>query len=284
MASQPEPNSEPPNPPLPSFLTLSDTTFLSNLKPFSKHKERSHSTYHNIHLPELSYRLNLSLELPKPPTLSGHDPFALRPDTTNKSKIEAVYLGNSMLERLKTTGKHTELEKLGTDSGAWNAGCGGDKNEHILYRLSLGMYTLLKQPCENKDIKLWILASGTNNLHAKRPFREADVQSYRLLLEACLRIEPRSTVLACDMFYRKDILDEVVERSNELLKSVVEDVNKEIGDERVVWVEARGKLGKENLVDHVHLNGEGYEIWGNVLWPHVQSVLRPKDEGAERKE
>jgi sugar phosphate isomerase/epimerase len=207
-----------------------------------------------------------------PPALSSTsspDPYAPLPDLTNKNPPEVIYLGNSMLERLKTTGKHTPLAQLPT---SWNAGCGGDKNENVVLRLQLGMYDLLKHNAA-RTIKLWVLASGTNNLHPKRKFRESDVQSWRVLLEACLRIAPESVVLACDMFYRKDVPDGVVDESNGLLEEVVRSVNVELGAERVKWVQLRREMGKEMLVDHVHLDEEGYSRWNELLWPLVQEVL-----------
>lgn len=263
-----------------SWLALSDEQFLSKLQAFSKFKERSHNTYDKVHLPELNARLDMALDLPSASGLAQDDDlFVRRPDLGNTSKIEVVYLGNSMLERFQTTGRQTQLGKLDT---AWNAGCGGDKNENVIYRLCQGMYDILKKAHTQSNpkcaIKVWVLALGTNNLHHKRGLRAADVASYKLLVESCLRIAPGSVVLACDVFYRKDVADGVVDASNEALKNVVEDMNRELKDVgeqgRVEWVDARGMMGKELLVDHVHLGEEGYTRWDEVLWPKVRGILR----------
>ncbi|KAF2654256.1 hypothetical protein K491DRAFT_550720, partial [Lophiostoma macrostomum CBS 122681] len=190
------------------------------------------------------------------------------PDLTNTSKISVVYLGNSMLERLKTTGRTTQLANLTT---SWNAGCGGDKNENVLYRLDLGLYSILKQyhaseTAEGRPgIRVWVLKSGTNNLHAKKGFREQDVESWRVLVESCLKIAPGSTVLACDVFFRKDVDDGLVERGNQMLKGVVEEFGKQEEGERVKWVEARHLVTKDMLVDRVHLNEEGYRVFDETL-------------------
>ncbi|KAF2789613.1 hypothetical protein K505DRAFT_328122 [Melanomma pulvis-pyrius CBS 109.77] len=290
-----------------SFIHLSDSEFLQKLSQYSKPKDRSHNTHHSIHLPELSLRLNLKLPLPLPTSSlseADSDPFTPTPDLENKSKIEVVYLGNSMLERLKNTGAATRLGNLGRGA-AWNAGVGGDTNKNIVFRLVEGLYRILKEGRQlhsnaaaddddmetshpghwsrDVDIRLWILASGTNDLHKKQGLRAGDVEAYRLLLEACLRIAPRSRVLACDMFYRRDIPNVIVDRANAMLEAVVGGVNAEVdvggewaGDvegRRVVWVQARRLVGGERLLDHVHLDGEGYEIWDGVLWPWVCKML-----------
>ena len=256
----------------PSWLTMPDSEFLTLLQASSKFKQRSHDTHYTIHLPELSSRLQLNLTLPEPPGPSADDdPFTPRANITNKKIIEVVYLGNSMLERFKTTGAATKLGRLASEGVAWNAGCGGDKHENVLYRLHEGLYQHLKTAQEDGrcDIKLIILASGTNNLHVKRGLRPADVESYRLLLQACLRIAPKCTVLACDMFYRKDVADRLVDAGNTMLREVVEE---NVWDGRVRWVKARGMLGKEMLADHVHLNEMGYAVWDEVLGKVVEEM------------
>ncbi|KAL1797595.1 hypothetical protein ACET3X_004201 [Alternaria dauci] len=216
-------------------------------------------------------------------------PDALAPNLSNTSPINVIYLGNSMLERFKTTGANTNIGELGNTGVAWNAGVGGAKNESVAYRLKEGLYDMLSNAKKERcNIKVWILASGTNNLHAKHPFREQDVESWRVLVEACLRLAPESTVLACDMAYRKDIADGFVDESNRMLKEVVEGMNKTLqkeaeeedglqGDryhnDRVKWVDSRHVISKDMLVDHVHLNEEGYRAWDAVLWPLVAEVL-----------
>lgn len=251
--------------------------FLARLHAQSKFKQRSHDTHSHVHLPELNTRLNLNL-----PAASSHavetseDVFSANPDSENMKDIRAVYIGNSMLERLKTTGRHTQLAALDT---AFNAGCGGDTNENATYRLHQGLYAMLKSAQEEEDnkceVQVWILASGTNNLHPKRGFRAADVESWKVLVEACLDIAPRSIVLACDVFYRKDIEDDLVDDGNNMLRKVIERLNaedrkstgddEEPGEERVKWIEVRHLIDDNMLDDHVHLNERGYEMWDRVL-------------------
>jgi hypothetical protein len=252
-----------------SWVTMSDSKFLSKIQTVSKFKQRSHDTHHSIHLPELNARLNLGFDLPKTTEPSAdNDPSTPLANLANVKKIEVVYLGNSMLERFKTTGTATRLGRLSSKGLAWNAGCGGDKNENVLYRLHEGLYQHLKTAQEDGrcNIKLIVLASGTNNLHVRRGLRGLDVESYRLLLQACLRVAPRCRVLACDVFYRKDVADGLVDAGNKLLRAVVEE---DEWEGRVTWVEARGALGKEVLADHVHLDEEGYTVWDEVLWKIV---------------
>ncbi|KAF2639082.1 hypothetical protein P280DRAFT_481838 [Massarina eburnea CBS 473.64] len=267
----------------PTWLQMTDADFLAKMEKLAKSKKRSHDTYHNIHLPELNARLNLGLDIAQPPEVTPEDDaFAARADLSNKGKIGVVYLGSSMVERFKTTGIETKLGALGKRGVAWNAGCGGDRNENVLFRFGLGMYDYLKSAQFDSDnegchVRIWVLSSGTNNLHAKRTFRDNDVASWRLLVEACLRIAPGSRVLACDVQYRKDIKKEIVDENNGILVRVVEEVNRELVDagwgKRVVWVVSRSLLGEDMLIDHVHFNECGYAVWDGVLWPLVEGTV-----------
>jgi hypothetical protein len=61
---------------------------------------------------------------------------------------------------------------------AWNACVGGDENESVAYRFTEGLYDMLSNAKKERcDIKVWVLAPGTNNLHAKCAFRQQDVES-----------------------------------------------------------------------------------------------------------
>jgi hypothetical protein len=226
-----------------TFLDLTDAEFLAKLQSYARFKTRSRDTHHSTHVPELNLRLRLNAEIVSPqqqaPSGDASQQNVPGPNLTSTSPIHAVLLGNSMLERFKTTGLPISLCSLST---AFNVGVGGDKNENVIYQLTQGLYITLKSSHsdpENKfcDIKLWVLASGTNNFHPKsqRAFTQKDVESWKLLLQVCLRMAPGSGVVACDVGFRSDVEDAVVEGSNAMLEKVVGEVNRELkerGEER----------------------------------------------------
>jgi hypothetical protein len=71
------------------------------------------------------------------------------------------------------------------------------------------------------------------------------------------------------VFCRRDVPDGITEEANQRLKVFGECTERD----RVLWIEARGLIRKSMLIDHVHLNAEGYEIWDGVLWLFVEGVL-----------
>jgi len=63
----------------------------------------------------------------------------------------------------------------------------------------------------------------SNNL--KKALKRAEIEKYRLLLQALLRTSPNSKILACELFKRKDIDDGFVDESNRSLSEVISEVN-----------------------------------------------------------
>ncbi|KAK3809069.1 MAG: SGNH hydrolase-type esterase domain-containing protein [Linnemannia elongata] len=249
---------------LPENQGLSQDAFQQLITQAKKFKERSHSTFHDVHLPELTRLSQKPSNIDTPASLS-YENRNLLPDNTPTTPLSTVLVGDSMLERFKTTGALTGLAKL---PGSFNAGCGGDKIENVLYRLDL-MYPLF-QNCS--DIKLWVVMVGTNNLR-KKGFRPTDVALYRLLLQALLRIAPGSKVLACEMFWRKDIEDRYVDEANRMVKEMIKAMNDILGDARILWSEAPEDVTKDMFEDHVHLDEDGYSRWDGQLLPRVQELL-----------
>ncbi|KAF3908157.1 hypothetical protein AA313_de0200527 [Arthrobotrys entomopaga] len=248
--SQPPPPSSSSSPSKTTIINTLPQVLHSVIASTMKFKERSHKTLHETHIPQLTL---------------------IPPSTSPTPVLDIIYLGDSMLERLKTTGANTHLHNL---PASINLGVGGDKIENVLYRLNSAYIDLLTP----RPTKLWLLHIGSNNLTPKRGLREsAELADYKTLLQCLLWLSRRSKILVTGLFRRKDISDEIVGGSNEGIRRLVEGMNererKVGGVERLVWVEATRKVTFEELEDQVHLNGEGYRIWDEDVCPRVLELL-----------
>lgn len=192
------------------------------------------------------------------------------PIITRASRVPRVMLlGDSMLERMTTTGhspsfhtwpseqmlSRTQLNHMNGDRGlemrktlhrisaVFNAGCGGDKIENVMYRLTgdgessgdgestkgeheelfHGLLDTLSK--RQTKVKLWVIHVGTNNLHKKNGLTDASVSAMRILLIALLHVSaPEAHVLVTALFYRKDIRNELVDEANAKLENLVEEL------------------------------------------------------------
>jgi len=218
-----------------------------------------------------------------------------------------------MLERFITTGKSpnftapwpspTLLPELPADTDSCrlphtlNAGVGGDKIQNMAYRL-LGsepesLPSLAAAIANLKNVKLWVIHAGTNNLKPKSGLSDQDVAALEALLRVVLEINGApgvsTRVIMTAILYRKDVSDEKVDDANQKIKGVVDKLNQESGgmlaDKRVTWLgpdAVKGLRKEEHLMDHVHLNLEGYRIWvREALFPEVVRVLKEVKEAGE---
>lgn len=219
-------------------------------------------------------------------------------------KPGVVLLGDSLIERMTTTGANpsfqpwpsdTMLDKApilasGTDEGrstntrldnVFNAGVGGDRYENILYRLvgddsEARPLPGLSEMLQDRDIKLWVIHAGTNNLHPKRGLTDADVHKLRLLLQEVLQISaPGAKLFLTGLFYRRDIVDPLIDDANRKLEILAASMNRSLETTSILFYPAPRTITKDrHLEDHVHLNVEGYRVWMRHLFPAVLGTLR----------
>lgn len=291
-------------PNLKDLANLSHPAFVNLLKTQGNYKERSQTTFVNVHKPELE-ALNKALSnkdetatssaassliekkekeketqkesssstIQSPRTLLIGDSLLERLKTLPTPPLQTILLGFSAIEHLKDPPSDSAQFQLTTLPSSINLGCGGDKIENVIYRLYAGTYRLLLPL--SPSIKLIILQVGTNNLRPLRPLTATECAKYSLLLAALLKIAPGATLVCSGLFNRRDIPEGVVGGSNDAMKEVVEGLNN-AGVEgwmgRVKWVDAP-VVGEAERVDHVHLNGEGYRLWDRALGGVIAQVL-----------
>ncbi|CAF0759384.1 unnamed protein product [Adineta steineri] len=240
---------------------ISNTQFNRLITERARFKIRSQNTHNQLHRPQLesSPLVNTSTT----------------PSSEVSLQIDTVLLGDSMMERFKTTGKHTQIGQLRYPQ-VFNAGVGGDRIENVLHRIDLGLLRLLK----HRNPKLVVLHVGTNNLRPGKALQFQHLDDYCLLLHALLRtLSTETQILVTGLFRRTDIDEQCVTHSNMALKELVTKINAEKmrreaqPSSRVHWMDPPRDIGLEHLDDHVHLNANGYQIWDAALQQKIQELL-----------
>ncbi len=178
---------------------LSDSEFFTLLQAAGKYKERSDQTHDTVHAP-------LLLQQPGEP-------------------IECLLLGDSMLERLKTTGAHTEIAQCPFPQ-IFNAGVGGDRIQNVLYRL--GTKDLF-HALHVRGVKQAIIQMGTNDLRPKQGLTSDALWQYALVLEALHRAAPGVKILVTGLMPRKGAGQALIDQSNANLERLTRDFNQMIG-------------------------------------------------------
>lgn len=204
----------------------------------SKFKQRSFETSRNDHIPSLS-----SLTTAPTVVLLGNS-ILERMCTTGQWKSPDLWPSEAMMNRVNMSATEEDVPrptKEGVDplrriSGVFNAGCGGDTIENVLYRLVgdqshgepeknlIGLADALS--VHDNKVQLWIVHVGTNDLHKKKGLTDKSVLAMRVLLTTLFEISgPQTHILVSGIFYRTDIRRELVDQGNEKLKRLVSELS-----------------------------------------------------------
>lgn len=193
-----------------------------------------------------------------------------------------VFLGDSITQGWSGKGK-ASWEKYFAPLKAANFGIGGDRTEHVLWRLQNGNYDGLKP-------KLTVLMIGTNNTgHQGRPQVELKGAIYQSTAEqtaegvsAIIKLlrekQPQMKILLLGIFPRgADANDEKRKQNiatNSLISKLADDRTVHYQDISNTFLQADGVLSKEIMPDLLHLNETGYEKWSQAILPKVTELMK----------
>ena len=186
----------------------------------------------------------------------------------NKSgEYDAVFVGDSITHRWERNpdGEGRKLfAELKKTYSILNLGYGGDRVEHLTWRLENG-------ELEGYRTKLFMVMIGTNNGGKDVPGVAAGI---RRSVQTILAKHPESKVLLLPIFPRDAKPDSPLRVNNGKINEII----KGLADgQRVLWLdfndrflEPDGTLTKRVMNDLLHPNETGYRIW----WEAVRSVFR----------
>lgn len=214
-----------------------------------------------------------------PGTEKRHESFNV---ISKKGEAELVFLGDSITHGWDGKGKAV-WEKYWAPLKAANFGIGGDRTEHVLWRLENGNFDGLKP-------KAIVLMIGTNNTgHVGRKFKEINDEVYTSTAEqtaegvktiiAKLKQKcPGAKILVLAIFPRGENAPHPMRQQNEAINQIV----KTFADQKTVhfldinakFLAADGTLSKDIMPDLLHPNEKGYEIWAEAIEGKVKELLK----------
>lgn len=215
---------------------------------------------------------------PHPGKEKSHESFN---EISKKGEAEIVFLGDSITAGWNGKGKEA-WEKYWAPMNAANFGIGGDRTEHILWRLQNGNYDGLSP-------KLTVLMIGTNNTgHEGRAMKEHDGAVYSssaeetaegiaAIIDLLKKKQPQMKILLLAIFPRGENEEDAKRRKNEKINELIA----KMADNKTVYfmninqdlLEEDGTLSKEIMPDLLHPNAAGYEIWSNAIQDKVTGLV-----------
>ncbi|MDA1039908.1 MAG: platelet-activating factor acetylhydrolase IB subunit [Planctomycetota bacterium] len=182
--------------------------------------------------------------------------------------VDVIFLGDSITQGWEGAGK----EAWATHFAAlkpMNAGIGGDRTQHVLWRLDNGNV-------DGITPKVAVLMIGTNN--SGTDTSEQIAAGIRAIVAKLREKLPATKVLVLGIFPRGAGPDDtrrlVNVGANELVKSIDDGKSVFYLDIGPKFLTADGVLEKRIMPDLLHLSPEGYEIWATAIRPKLDELLR----------
>lgn len=224
--------------------------------------------------------------------LDRHEGFARdKAELLKNGPIQFVAIGDSITDGWRTKGKEVWEKEFGPWN-SYNIGIGGDKTQHVLWRIDQGELDGIEP-----NPKVAMLMIGTNNL-GPNPSDEAIADGIKACVEDIHKHMPNTKILLLGVFPRNIITKEqkaeaakdpskpLIGKPDDPIRARVKHINEiisklddggktvkylDIGDK---FLDSEGNLHKEIMPDFLHPNDKGYQIWADAVKPVIEEMMK----------
>ena len=189
-------------------------------------------------------------------------------ENANKGDIDLAFIGDSITQGWEGRGKDVWQNFYGNRK-AINLGIGGDRTEHVIWRLTHGNLT-------NITPKVAVLMIGTNNTGHSMQNPQQVAEGVERILKILEERTPETKVLMLGIFPRGEMPLDTKRLNNLAINQTIRrfaDGKRvhyaDIGD---VFLEPDGSLPKSIMPDFLHLSAEGYERWATAIEPLLKDL------------
>jgi lysophospholipase L1-like esterase len=184
-----------------------------------------------------------------------------------EGNVDLIFIGDSITQGWEGAGK-TVWDEFYGKRNAVNLGIGGDRTQHVLWRLDHGNIDGIRP-------KLAVLMIGTNNSAMNTSVQIAE--GVKLIIEKLRTKQPNAKVLVLGIFPRgpdkDDAKRKVNEGANEIIKGLADNKMVYYLDIGPKFLAADGTLSKEVMPDLLHLNETSYRTWAESIEPKVKELM-----------
>jgi lysophospholipase L1-like esterase len=198
--------------------------------------------------------------------MARHEGFV---QEARKGGIDILFLGDSITDGWRNKGSNV-WNKYYAPRHAANFGIGGDRTQHVLWRMDHGELDGIKP-------KVTVLMIGTNNTGKEKDTVPETIEGVQAVVKE-LRVKlPDSKILLLAIFPR-GTLDNPQRAQVALINTVIA----KLDDGKMVkyldidpkFIEADGTLPKTIMLDLLHPNERGYQIWAEAMEPTLDEMLK----------
>lgn len=197
-----------------------------------------------------------------------------RQDTLNQraaeagSKAQVIFIGDSITQGWEGAGKAV-WSRYYAHRNAVNLGIGGDRTQHVLWRLENGNLKGLRP-------KAAVVMIGTNNSNGEDNTVEQIASGVGAIIQKLRTAMPDTTVLLIPIFPRGENPNPQ-RGKNQQVNQILQ---KWVDGQKVRWVDfghrylnEQGVIPGSLMPDFLHLSEAGYRIWAESLEGQLAAVL-----------
>jgi beta-glucosidase len=198
--------------------------------------------------------------------LSRHEGFVAQ---AKKGNVNILFLGDSITDNWRSKGKNV-WNKAYAPRQAANFGIGGDRTQHVLWRLEHGELDGIKP-------KVTVLMIGTNNSNSDPA--EDIAEAIRLIIGDIHARIPSTKILLLAIFPRnrpneRPAQVEKIHKVNELIAKYDDGKTVKFLDINSKFLGPDGELHADIMPDFLHPNEKGYQIWADAMEPTLSEMLK----------
>ncbi|MDB5352019.1 MAG: lysophospholipase L1-like esterase [Planctomycetota bacterium] len=196
-------------------------------------------------------------------------------DRAKKKDVDVLFLGDSITQGW---GDNATWKRHYAPRSAANFGIGGDRTQHVLWRLEHG-------EIEGINPRVAVLMIGTNNIGANSP---AEIAEGVKLIVAKLREKlPMTKILVLGVFPRGKMItrDYIQAHDDAPVDPRTREINASLAkldDGKMVkyldieksFLKADGAIPKALMPDFLHLSDSGYRTWADAIEPTLWELMQ----------
>ncbi len=196
--------------------------------------------------------------------MKRHERFNAR---VAQGNVDLLFIGDSITQGWEGKGKNV-WEQFYGKRNAVNLGIGGDRTQHVLWRLDNGNIKGISP-------KLAVIMIGTNNSGTNTP--EEIFDGNRAIVERLRKALPDMNILVLGIFPRgadpSDGRRQVNEKANAMISKLADGKHVHYLDIGKHFLQEDGTLTREIMPDLLHLSEKGYTIWAEAIEPSLLKLL-----------
>jgi lysophospholipase L1-like esterase len=198
--------------------------------------------------------------------MSRHEAFVKR---AKQGGINILFMGDSITDFFRNRGSNV-WDKYYAPRQAANFGIGGDRTQHVLWRVEHG-------ELDGIHPKVTVLMIGTNNSNSDSASDIA--RGIKMIIDEIHARIPETKILLLAIFPRNKPTDkpgqrETIRQANELIAKY-DDGGKTVKflDISSAFLGPDGKVHADVMSDFLHPTEKGYGIWARAMEPTLDGML-----------